>query len=555
MSTQLKPFSESNIVVTGGSRDIGGGIVLELGLAGAHVISIFRSKPDRAAKIVEEVMQSPTGKKPILVQTDLVTPEGKEAVFASWKENFDNKIDTLILCASGATMEINVDANMALVDKFLELRKEQMKKGEKLNTGTIIFLQSEPGHYQRVIDGVFDFLAYYKEKVGPAKRAGEDALRQRFNKMDEVGVRGIVVCPPEVTDTFNMKLFELQNKEARSKSRELSVKLGTNNFVTIAQVAKRVREIIIDPKIANQHLELFVGLQDGLAVLSAIYGEEAIYIHTFKKISEGHGIGRIIVNPTLWKRNEEPPFAGEVKDSQSNELKTELHVTKDHMRGHFRPDIASLFPGHKSIRTASIALARFLNEDKTVDEQKIYLKKYSSVKFRSPVLPGQTLETKVTLDEKSEETITGYATQTVNEEESMDIHGMQVIKLKDNENQSALLLDQLVEAAAQCVGMYVLESLNQENLLPLFHSTGEAEIYKTIESGDNLLVKTENAKIVKMGSMNIFSANLEITRGSIEMIEENGEKKPKITKEETVTTIKNLQGLLLPREEVLKKLV
>src|SRR5437667_11278385 len=122
MSTELKPLTESNVVVTGGSRDIGGGIVLELAKAGAHVISIFRSKPDRAAKIVEEVKQSPTGKEPILVQADLVTPEGKETVFASWKENFNNKIDALILCASGATMEINVDANMSLVDKFLDLR-------------------------------------------------------------------------------------------------------------------------------------------------------------------------------------------------------------------------------------------------------------------------------------------------------------------------------------------------------------------------------------------------------------------------------------------------
>jgi 3-hydroxymyristoyl/3-hydroxydecanoyl-(acyl carrier protein) dehydratase len=359
-----------------------------------------------------------------------------------------------------------------------------------------------------------------------------------------------------------MKLFELQNKEARSRSRELSTKLGTKNFVSISQVAKRVSEIITDPKIPNQHLELFGGLKDGLAVLSAIYGEEAIYIHTFEKVGEGRGVGRTIVNPMLWKRNNEPSFAGEKCHSReggnpapSKDINTELHITKDHMRGHFRPDIASLLPGHKSIRTAAISLGRFLNEDKNLDEQKIYLKKYSSVKFRSPVLPGQTLETKVTLDEKSEETVTGHAVQTVNEKESMDIRGMQVVKLKNNENQSALLLDQLVEAAAQCVGMYVLESLNQEKLLPLFHSTGEAKIYKSIEPGDNLLIKTEHAKIVKMGSMNIFSADLEITRGSIEMIEENGKKEPKVTKEETIATIKNLQGLLLPKEEVLKKLI
>ncbi len=551
---ELKPLSEAHVVVTGGSRDIGGGIVLELAKAGAHVISVFRSKPDRAAKIVEEVKKSPTGKEPILVQADLVTQEGKDKVFASWKEKFENKVDVLVLCASGATMEINVDANMALVDKFLDLRREQLEKGEKLSTGTIIFLQSEPGHYQRVIDGVFDFIAYYKEKVGPAKRAGEDALRDRFKKMDEVGVRGIVVCPPEVTDTFNMKLFELQNKEARDKSRELSAKLGTRPYVSIAEVARRVGEIVRDASILNRHLELFGNVKDGLAVLSAIYGEEAIYVHTFEKVAEGRGIGRMIVNPMLWKRNDEPSFAGHsFAPDGATAGKSELHVTKDHMRGHFRPDIASLLPGHKSIRTASVALGRFLNEDRSVDEQKIYLKKYSSVKFRSPVLPDQVLETKVTLDEKSEETVTGHAVQAVNGKESMDIRGMQVVKLKENEKMSVLLLDQLVEAAAQCVGMYALESIT-EDLLPLFHSTGEAELHKSIAAGDNLLIKTENAKIVKMGSMNIFSADFEISRGFVEMTAEDGEQLPKVTREETVATIKNLQGLLLPKEEVLKKL-
>ena len=44
----VNPLAKSNVVVTGGSRDIGGGIVLELANSGADVLSIFRSKPDRA---------------------------------------------------------------------------------------------------------------------------------------------------------------------------------------------------------------------------------------------------------------------------------------------------------------------------------------------------------------------------------------------------------------------------------------------------------------------------------------------------------------------------
>lgn len=529
-------MENKNIVVTGGSRDIGGGIVLELAKAGAKVAAVFRSHADRAQKIVDEAKKS-GAQEPLLVQADLTTKDGQEALFTTWKEKFSDNIDALVLCASGATIEINVDANMALVDKFLSLRKEKLGKGEQLPPGTIIFLQSEPGHYQRVIDGVFNFLDYYRDKVGPAKRAGEDALRERLSTMAGVGVRAIVVCPPEVTDTFNMKLFELQNKEVRSKSRDLSAKLGTQPFVTIAQVAKKVREILEDAGIPNGHIQLFSNITDGLTALSAIYGDEAIYVHTFEKTGEGSGIGRMIVNPRLWKRDEEPSYNSAA-----------LAITKNHMRGHFRSNIASLLPGHKSIRTAATILGQSL------DPKEIYLYKYKSVKFRSPVLPGQTLTTKVTVSGKTEDSVTGDAIQSVNGKESMDIRGMQVKKIKDASEKSVLLLDQLVEASAQTVGMYVLASLQNNDLLPLFHSTGEAEFIRSIQAGDNLLIKADNVKIVKAGSMNIFSSGIEIYRGFTGMTEENGATIAKVTKEELVATIKNLQGLLLPKAEILKKL-
>lgn len=537
-----KPLSQSNVVVTGGSRDIGGGIVLELSKAGAKVIVVFRSHADRAQKIIEEAKKS-GAPEPLTIQADLTANEGREAVFNIWKENFSNNIDALVLCASGATIEINVDANMALIDKFIAIRKERIKKGEQLSQGTIIFLQSEPGHYQRVIDGVFNFLDYYRDKVGPAKRAGEDAFRKRLGHMAEVGVHGVVVCPPEVEDTFNMKLFELQNKEARSKSRELSAKLGTEPFVTIARVAKKVRELLEDASIQNDYLQLFGNVADGITALSAIYGDEAIYVHTFEKTGEGKGIGRLIVNSKLWKRDEEPPFNS-----------VPLKITKEHMKGHFRPGIVSLFPGHKSIRTSAIALSQFFKQNEPIDPKEIYLYGYTSVKFRSPVLPGQILATDVTLIGKSEDTITGNAIQSVDGKESMDIRGMQIKKIKDASEESVLLLDQLIEASAQTVGMYVLAALKNDELLPLFHSTGEAKLLKSVQNGDNLLVKADNLKIIKAGSMNIFSADIEIFRAFSEIIKENGVIIPKVTKEELVASIKSIQGLLLPKAEILKKL-
>jgi 3-hydroxymyristoyl/3-hydroxydecanoyl-(acyl carrier protein) dehydratase len=556
-------LKSSTVVVTGGSRDIGGGIVLELANAGATVCSVFRSHTDRAQKIVDAVKNK--GIKPILLQADLTTEAGKTQLFDLWLEKFGNKINSLILCASGATMEINVDANVALIDKFLAIRKKQIKKGEEATPATIIFLQSEPGHYQRVIDGVFDFIAYYRDKVGPAKRAGEDAFRDRLKVMEEVQTRGIVVCPPEVTDTFNMKLFELQNPQAREKSRELSAKLGTLPFVTIAEVAKRVREILENPSIPNGHIEMFGGVTDGLTKLSAIYGDEAIYVHSFEKIGQTKGTGRMIVNPDIWKRDAEPSYIGELKTKKQKQLIIALKVSKDHMKGHFRPDIASLLPGHKSVRTAGFALGRFLSSKIIVDPQKVYLSKYKSVKFRSPVLPGQTLTIDVTCTKTAKDSVEGNAITSVNGKESMEIRGMTVKSLKPGKEESVLLLDQLVEAAAQTVGMYVMDNLQDDNVLPLFHGTGEAELLKSIQAGDNLLLKTGEVKLIQSKTMNIFTADLQIYRDFTETKTEEGNQKSsdkgqlssgkKVIKEELVAEIKSLTGLLLPKKEVLDKLI
>ncbi len=518
---------------------------MELAKSGAKVMAIFRSHADRAQKIVDSVKEA-NGQEPMLVQADLVTEEGQKLVFSEWKEKFNNDIDILVLCASGATMEINVDANMALVDKFLSLRSEFLKKGEKLSGAKIIFLQSEPGHFHRVIDGVFDFLEYYRTKVGPAKRAGEDALRKRLKKMNQVGVHAVVVCPPEVTDTFNMKLFELQEKQARGKSRELSAMLGTKSYVNIGEVASRVKELLDKDGLLNGRTELFGGVTDSLTILNSIYEENAVYVHTFQKLTEGQGVGRVIVNPSIWQREKEPLFEGVVKSEEKISLVSELEITKDHMRGHFRSDLAFILPGHKSIRTASVALGKLLNLEK------IRLKKYTSVKFRSPVTPGQTLVTKVTVSQ-SGNTAKGDALQTVNGKESMDIRGM-IVEPLGNKSESVLLLDQLIEAAAQTVGMQVLTGVKEEELLPLFHSTGEAEMISDVKAGDNLLVKAEKVRIIQTGKMQIFSADLEITRGTFNTVTENGDTIVKLVKEEKIAVIKSLQGLLLPKQEVLKKI-
>jgi 3-hydroxymyristoyl/3-hydroxydecanoyl-(acyl carrier protein) dehydratase len=275
--------------------------------------------------------------------------------------------------------------------------------------------------------------------------------------------------------------------------------------------------------------------------LSVIYGDEAIYVQSFELTELDGGVGHIRVDLAIWKRDEEPSFTGKIQKKEASELTSALRVTKDHTRGHFRKDIAYIFPGHKSVRTAGITLGRFLNKDKSVDASKMYLQSYDSVKFRNPVRPGEILKTEVSVTDVKATHVTGDAKQSVDGNETMIIKGMTVKPIKNAKDESALSLDQLIEASAQTVGLFVLDKLQEKEVLPLFHGTGKAELLQSVHDGDNLLIKTKKARLVQAKTMNIFSADIEIFRRIA-------------AKEELVAEIKNVQGLLLPREEVLKKI-
>src|SRR5664279_1365865 len=124
----------------------------------------------------------------------------------------------------------------------------------------------------------------------------------------------------------------------------------------------------------------------------------------------------------------------------------------------------------------------------------------------------------------------------------MQIRGMTVKQIQNNERQSVLLLDQLVEAAAQTVGLYVLDSLQSTQVLPLFHGTGQAELLKNVHSDDNLLIKTNKVRVIKAKTMSIFISDLQIYRTLVKTRKKGITKTSEVVNEELIAEIKNLQG-------------
>ena len=131
-----KELEGKNIFVTGGSRDIGASIVDHLLDAGAnvdfcyhhssqeqHLLEKYSSKnggaPFSYTKTGAEINLLSENNFVDYVKADLKNANGREDVFRFLESLNGRNWDNLVLNASDSLLELNVDANLALVNKFL----------------------------------------------------------------------------------------------------------------------------------------------------------------------------------------------------------------------------------------------------------------------------------------------------------------------------------------------------------------------------------------------------------------------------------------------------
>lgn len=86
-------------VVTGGARDIGRAIAIELARAGASVVVNYHSSGDSAKAVVAEIEKG--GGKAIAVQADVATQAGARALIAASTKAFGERIHVLVNNAGG----------------------------------------------------------------------------------------------------------------------------------------------------------------------------------------------------------------------------------------------------------------------------------------------------------------------------------------------------------------------------------------------------------------------------------------------------------------------
>jgi len=98
-----------NILVTGASRGIGRGCAVQLAKAGANVGINYRSHPDEAEAVAEEVRKA--GGTAVLLQCDVADQTAIEQMFADYVEQA-GRIDGFVSNAAYSDRENMVDADM-----------------------------------------------------------------------------------------------------------------------------------------------------------------------------------------------------------------------------------------------------------------------------------------------------------------------------------------------------------------------------------------------------------------------------------------------------------
>lgn len=247
LSTNDSALSGKGAIVTGSSRGIGADVAKILAAEGAGVVVNYRQKAPRANKVVEGIIAD--GGKAVAVGADLTQTEGTQALVEAAVENFGS-LDVLVLNASGGmetsmgedyALKLNRDAQVEMLKSALTV----MPRG-----GRVVYVTSHQAHF---IDTVPTLDAY--EPVARSKRAGEDALNEFLDEMNQKGITFVTVSGDMIEGTITATLLNRVEPGAIEARRAEAGKL-----YSVAEFAAEVAAMAT-ADVPSGHIELVGGAQ------------------------------------------------------------------------------------------------------------------------------------------------------------------------------------------------------------------------------------------------------------------------------------------------------
>lgn len=239
MSTPDNALEKKVAVVTGTSRDVGEFTAYDLGQAGWDILGIYRNPQhgEDQAGVVRRVQGYKV--RMSVLRADLLDGQTPDLIAALVNENFNGRINALVLNAAGGykasveeARQINVTRQLRLVDKLLQ----------NLTSGSVIvYNNSYPAHrfgilQQAEVELLGDYLP-----VAKTKYEAESILRSRIPEFTARGIRLALVVGNGLDGTFVTRVLKRKNQAFVSQMLGFSEE---GYFPTVMDMAAAVGRVV-----------------------------------------------------------------------------------------------------------------------------------------------------------------------------------------------------------------------------------------------------------------------------------------------------------------------
>lgn len=186
-------------IITGGARDIGKSVSLQLAAEGAKLVINYFDNPDQAEDTLSEIRAA--GGDAIIVQGDMTNPEDVDKVVAEARDAFGDQIDILVNVAGGLVARKTIDEmdleffellmKLNLTTTFLLTKAVAPHMG---NGGSIVNFASQAGR-----DGGGPGASIYATSKG----AIMTFTRAMAKELGPRNIRVNALCPGVISTTFH----------------------------------------------------------------------------------------------------------------------------------------------------------------------------------------------------------------------------------------------------------------------------------------------------------------------------------------------------------------
>ncbi len=487
-------------LVTGGSRDLGQAIVKKFLDNGVAVVTTSRT--DRPKKEYQEWKTQIAEGGGILHAGDIKTPEVRQELLGH-VDRLGGQLDFLVLSAADGTRALNVDTNLELMRMFLP----KLKKG-----GAVVMIQSHMGHFYDVMDkGIL-----FEEYTGVAESKSDEekeGRREMAENPDAEGKQLLVIMGPTFKESTNVRLW---NRVAKDKVGNLPIfaqNLGLPEFATFDELGDTVWDLLERrSELPNGYTETFSDTIDAREQLSEIYEPNAMYVHTMEADGTGHNI---VTDSQIEEARLQ--LVDEVV-GDTDHAATRFKIREEFTKGHFK-----VLPGHKGL---AVAIGMERNRFEAVPEnvgKTLELASADVVNFENFRVVGQIVDADVQRDFENGGDGSYRARFYSEGEQTMSMNGLRFRIVDKKDGVDGLQPNQLVEMAAQAVGLATGEfgKGGDAGKLPMFNEFKDAQFYTAPVKGEALTIKTNDVKIevqrpegakrdmeVLTGSVDIYSGDI-----------------------------------------------